>query len=86
MPRPTRAQLAYGTVTVVCATLVMLLLSGARSLPAVLAVAATALAAGVLVPLALHRPQQRAAAPVTSAVPAPRQADRGRTPHASLRR
>jgi hypothetical protein len=88
MPRPTLAQLAYGTATVVCATLAMLLLSHARSLPAVLAVTVTALGLGLLVALALPRARRRAAAPQppAPAVPTPRPADRVRTPHASLYR
>lgn len=76
MARPMFAQLAYGTATVVCATFAMLLLSQARSTLAVLAVAVTALAAGLLVGLALRLPR-RPDAPH----PAPHPADRSRTPH-----
>ncbi len=86
MPRPTLAQLAYGTATVICATLAMLLLAQVRSLPAVLAVAATALALGLLVALALPRPRQRTAAPTLPATSGPRPADRAPAPHASLHR
>jgi hypothetical protein len=52
MPRPTPAQLAYGSVTVVCSTLAMLLLSRTPSGPAVALIAVAALALGVLVALA----------------------------------
>ncbi|WP_314175502.1 hypothetical protein [Streptomyces winkii] len=51
MPRPTPAQLAYGSATVVFSTLAMLLLSQARSGPGVALIAVVALAAGVLVAL-----------------------------------
>jgi hypothetical protein len=51
MPRPTPAQLAYGSVTVVCSTLAMLLLSRAPSGPGVALIAVIALALGVLVAL-----------------------------------
>lgn len=51
MPRPTPAQLAYGSATVICATLAMLLLSQARSGPGVTLIAVVALAVGVLVAL-----------------------------------
>ena len=84
MPRPTLAQLAYGTATVVCAVLAMLLLSEASSSLALLAVAATALALGLLVALALPGAPRRA-------MPAPsasgrRPANRSRTTHVSLLR
>lgn len=90
MPRPTPAQLAYGTATVVCATLAMLLLSQARSLPALLAVAGTALALGLLValafPLARPRPRprygRRPGPPPAAAHPA----ERRHAPHVSAHR
>ncbi|MFF7213410.1 hypothetical protein ACFZAU_23205 [Streptomyces sp. NPDC008238] len=49
MPRPTPAQLTYGSATVVLSTLAMLLLSEARSGFAVAVIAAAGLALGVLV-------------------------------------
>ncbi len=51
MPRPTPAQLAYGSVTVICSTLAMLLLSRTQSGPGVALIAVVALAVGVLVAL-----------------------------------
>lgn len=49
MPRPTPAQLAYGSATVVLSTLAMLLLSEAHSGPSVVIIAAAGLLLGVLV-------------------------------------
>jgi hypothetical protein len=49
MPRPTPAQLSYGSATVVLSTLAMLLLSEARSGIAVAVIAAAGLVLGVLV-------------------------------------
>jgi hypothetical protein len=75
MPRPTTAQVAYGSLTVVLSTLAMLLLSDAHSGAAVVALAAAGLVLGVLVAAALSpSPQSRrtagpAAGPV--APPAP---------------
>ncbi|MCH6160507.1 hypothetical protein [Streptomyces marispadix] len=59
MPRPTPAQLAYGSVTVVCSTLAMLLLTRTPSGPGVALIAVAALALGVLV--ALTAPGMRTA-------------------------
>lgn len=75
MPRPAPAQLLYGSATVVCSALVMLLLSGARSGTGVALIAVVALALGVLVALSTR--------PVTPAPQAPRaapSADRVREP------
>ncbi|MEW2076562.1 hypothetical protein AB0941_23450 [Streptomyces sp. NPDC013433] len=49
MPRPTVAQLAYGSCTVIFSTFAMLLLSGASSGVGVAIVAVSALALGLLV-------------------------------------
>jgi hypothetical protein len=49
MPRPTNAQVAYGSLTVVLSTLVLLLLTDARSGAGVTAVAAGGLVLGLLV-------------------------------------
>ncbi|MEU5049869.1 hypothetical protein [Streptomyces sp. NPDC021096] len=62
MPRPTPAQIAYGSATVVFSTLAMLLLSQARSGIAVAAVALTALALGLTVAMTVRTPRQRASA------------------------
>jgi hypothetical protein len=53
MPRPTPAQFAYGSATVVLSTVAILLLSGASSGPGVVVVVLVGLALGVLVALAL---------------------------------
>ncbi|MBA0049577.1 hypothetical protein E0L36_01215 [Streptomyces sp. AJS327] len=53
MPRPTPLQALFGSATVVCAALALLALTEARSVPAVLAVSAGALALGLLVSLAI---------------------------------
>ncbi|MEZ3178341.1 hypothetical protein KYY02_06365 [Streptomyces pimonensis] len=59
MPRPTVAQLAYGSCTVVLSTFVMLLLSGASSSVGVALVAVSALALGLLVAMTVPRPGAR---------------------------
>src|SRR5687767_6855478 len=59
MPRPTPAQLASGTATVVFATIAMLLLSNARSGPGVIVIAVVGLTLGTLV--AVTAPAQRQA-------------------------
>lgn len=53
MPRPTPAQFAYGSVTVICSTLAMLFLSKAPSGPGVAVIAVVALVLGVLVALSV---------------------------------
>jgi len=61
MPRPTPAQFAYGSVTVVCSTLAMLLLSGSPSGTGVAVIAVVALVLGLLVALSVPatRPARR---------------------------
>ncbi|MFD3520527.1 hypothetical protein [Streptomyces sp. NPDC058653] len=49
MPRPTAAQLAYGSATVVLSTLAMLLLSGVTSVVGIALIALVALCLGLLV-------------------------------------
>jgi hypothetical protein len=49
MPRPTAAQLAYGSCTVIFSTLAMLLLSETSSGPGIVVIALAALALGLLV-------------------------------------
>ncbi|MFH8986577.1 hypothetical protein [Streptomyces sp. NPDC017940] len=63
MPRPTVAQLTYGTVTVVCSALAMLLLSQASSTPGIAVITFAALGLGLLVALTVPLPQ-RAPEPV----------------------
>ena len=53
MPRPTVAQLAYGSCAVIFATFAMLLLSGATSPLAISVIAVAALALGLLVAMTL---------------------------------
>ncbi|GGJ87621.1 hypothetical protein GCM10011583_18990 [Streptomyces camponoticapitis] len=62
MPRPTAAQLAYGSATVVLSTLVMLLLSGVTSVVGIAVIALVALCLGLLVSVKAVRP--RVAEPV----------------------
>ncbi|MFJ4827834.1 hypothetical protein ACIP5L_31670 [Streptomyces bacillaris] len=75
MPRPTAAQLVYGSATVVCTTLALLLLSGTESGIGVAIAATTGLALGLLVAVRLPQPapQPRPAAhgPRTVSVGAP---------------
>ena len=56
MPRPTTAQLAYGSLTVVLSTFAMLLLSDVRSGPGVAAIAAAGLVLGLLVAVTVSMP------------------------------
>ncbi|MBO8184811.1 hypothetical protein [Streptomyces spirodelae] len=76
MPRPNPAQLAYGSATVMCSTLAMLLLSETRSGVWIAVIAFVALALGLLVALTAPsaRPtavRRRAVDPVDAAVGAP---------------
>ncbi|MGC0377003.1 hypothetical protein RKD28_004519 [Streptomyces sp. SAI-229] len=59
MPRPTVAQLVYGSCTVVLSTFVMLLLSGASSVVGVAVVAVSALVLGLLVVMTVPLPGSR---------------------------
>ncbi len=56
MPRPTAAQFAYGTCTVILSTLAMLLLSQTSSGPGVAVIAVASLALGLLVAVTVPRP------------------------------
>ncbi|MEV7424064.1 MULTISPECIES: hypothetical protein [unclassified Streptomyces] len=56
MPRPTAAQLAYGSATIVCSALVMLLLSGTTTGVGAALVGVAALALGLLVAVILPLP------------------------------
>lgn len=62
MPRPTAAQLAYGSFTVIFSTLAMLLLSQTSSGLGIAVVAFAALALGLLVSLTVPQPKSRTAA------------------------
>ncbi|RFU82389.1 hypothetical protein DY218_33360 [Streptomyces triticagri] len=78
MPRPTAAQLAFGSATVVFSTLAMLLLSGATSALGAAVVAVAGLGLGLLVAVtvpARPRAATRTVAPLpvaSSVEPAPR--------------
>ncbi|MBA2806520.1 hypothetical protein E0500_003375 [Streptomyces sp. KM273126] len=62
MPRPTTAQLAYGSCTVILSTLAMLLLSQTSSGLAITAIAVSALALGLLVAMTVPLPKKTPAA------------------------
>lgn len=67
MPRPTTAQLAYGSCTVILSTLAMLLLSQASSGVAIAVIAVSALALGLLVAMTVPLPKKTPAATTASA-------------------
>ncbi|MFE6755131.1 hypothetical protein ACFVDQ_16195 [Streptomyces sp. NPDC057684] len=70
MPRPTAAQLAYGSATVIFSTLAMLLLSQTGSGLGIAVIALAALGLGLLVALTVPLPKSRpAAVPATAAAP-----------------
>ncbi|MER5256336.1 MULTISPECIES: hypothetical protein [unclassified Streptomyces] len=71
MPRPTSAQITYGTLTVVFSTLAMLLLSQTSSGIGVAVIAAAALGLGLLVAMTVPQPKP-VAAPATPTAPAAR--------------
>ncbi|MEV3971023.1 hypothetical protein AB0K68_23175 [Streptomyces sp. NPDC050698] len=79
MPRPTAAQLAYGSCTVILSTLAMLLLSQTSSGAGIAIIALAGLALGLLVALTVPLPGKRPSAveqpaprePVRASIPAP---------------
>lgn len=71
MPRPTAAQFAYGSATVVCCTLAMLLLSGTTAGPGIAVIGVAALGLGLLVALIVPANNRTATA---RTAPAPRPA------------
>ncbi|OLZ69942.1 hypothetical protein AV521_16535 [Streptomyces sp. IMTB 2501] len=74
MPRPTAAQLVYGSCTVIFSTLAMLLLSQTSSGLGITVIALAALALGLLVAMTVPLPQAPAAqAPAGSAESAPKE-------------
>ncbi|MFD0306344.1 hypothetical protein [Streptomyces sp. NPDC127119] len=65
MPRPTAAQLAYGSCTVLFSTLAMLLLSQTSSGLGVVIIALSALVLGLLVAMTVPTPKPTAAVATT---------------------
>ncbi|MEV6953925.1 hypothetical protein [Streptomyces sp. NPDC051183] len=59
MPRPTAAQLAYGSATVIVSTIAMLLLSQTSTGLGVAVISAAALTLGLLVALTVPLPRRR---------------------------
>lgn len=75
MPRPTIAQLAYGSLTVVLSTFAMLLLSDVRSGAGVAAITVAGLILGLIVAVTVSLPaaaRSRSAQAPSPAVPAQR--------------
>ncbi|WP_105974373.1 hypothetical protein [Streptomyces geranii] len=71
-PRPTAAQLAYGSCTVILSTLAMLLLSQTSSGPGVALIALVGLALGLLVAMTVPRSKpSRTASQVVASSAAP---------------
>ncbi|GAA3303314.1 hypothetical protein [Streptomyces cinereospinus] len=82
MPRPTAAQLAYGSCTVILSTLAMLLLSQTSSGAGIAVIAVAALLLGLLVAMTAPLPK-RAPAPArrtATGVAAPPRATAAREP------
>ncbi|MGI5375780.1 hypothetical protein ACQEV2_16310 [Streptomyces sp. CA-251387] len=75
MPRPTAAQLAYGSCTVIFSTLAMLLLSQTSSGVGIAVIAVAALLLGLLVAMTVPMPKK----PRVVAVRKPAGADREQT-------
>ncbi|WP_405664337.1 hypothetical protein [Streptomyces sp. RK9] len=74
MPRPTVAQLTYGSATVICSALAMLLLSQASSVPGVAVITFAALGLGLLVAMTVPLPKpapEPTEALAATAVPVP---------------
>ncbi|MFF5143561.1 hypothetical protein ACFY6U_28155 [Streptomyces sp. NPDC013157] len=69
MPRPTPAQLVYGSATVICSTLAMLLLSQTSSGIGIAVIALAALGLGLLVAMTVPLPRPRTVAQSTPAPP-----------------
>ncbi|MFF1922551.1 hypothetical protein ACFVW8_18525 [Streptomyces sp. NPDC058221] len=80
MPRPTAAQLSYGSVTVVFSTLAMLLLSRTSSDLGIAVIGTVALALGLLVAVTVPAPARRRTAGATTGATVP--AHRGTRPAA----
>ncbi len=72
MPRPTTAQIVYGSLTVVFSTLAMLLLSRTASGVGVAVIAVAALGLGLLVAMTVPQPKPAAPPAAPEASPAQR--------------
>jgi hypothetical protein len=68
MPRPNAAQLAYGSATVICSAMAMLLLSGIPTGSGVVVIGVAALALGLLVALTVPLPRRARKASAAAAV------------------
>ncbi|MFE9096403.1 hypothetical protein [Streptomyces sp. NPDC007264] len=82
MPRPTAAQLAYGSCTVIFSTLAMLLLSQTSSGLGIAVIALAALALGLLVAVTVPVPRS---APAAAGLPSAQQRTPAGRPRASMR-
>ncbi|MFJ8658657.1 hypothetical protein [Streptomyces sp. NPDC093795] len=82
MQRPNAAQLAYGSATVVLATVALLLLTRTTSTPGITAVSLAGLLLGLLV--AVTMPVRTTSVKVTGRVPAPPRNEEVRTPAARV--
>ncbi|WP_329457676.1 hypothetical protein [Streptomyces sp. NBC_01497] len=71
MPRPNAAQLAYGSATVICSAVAMLLLSGTPTGVGVVVIGVAALALGLLVSLTVPLPRRSREARGTAAAAVP---------------
>ncbi|MFJ9742194.1 hypothetical protein [Streptomyces sp. NPDC101166] len=85
MPRPTVAQLTYGSCTVVLSTLAMLLLSQTSSGPAVAVIAVAAVALGVLVAMTVPAPRRTPVIVARSATEEPAVASVAAAAHEAVR-
>ncbi|WP_435298274.1 hypothetical protein, partial [Streptomyces sp. Tue6028] len=80
MPRPTAAQLAYGSCTVIFSTLAMLLLSQTSSGLGIALITVSALALGLLVAMTVPLPRTAPPAAAPVARPEPRRVPVQREP------
>ncbi|GAA4996692.1 hypothetical protein BKI49_13990 [Streptomyces sp. Tue6028] len=80
MPRPTAAQLAYGSCTVIFSTLAMLLLSQTSSGLGIALITVSALALGLLVAMTVPLPRTAPPAAAPAARPEPRRVPVQREP------
>ncbi|HEY9373554.1 hypothetical protein [Streptomyces sp.] len=84
MPRPNAAQLAYGSATVVFATVALLLLSRATTGPGIALIGVASLLLGLLVVLTMPVASRRRARATRPAAPVPAHNDAIRVPAAHV--